>query len=168
MINQKELDLLLEIHKLLNKYGEETFNNLVKNLKDEFFVSSIDILAKSASNIKTPTKKTKARIDYNKYLSNVLSELEKNDIEKFKLLNEFVKELDSKNCFSTLKEFSIYLNETGVYHKKIQTWAHGKFILISYFSTQKIFEIKRTINRINKPQHREDRSLDAWSNIILK
>ena len=69
MISKRELDLLFEISKLLKKYGEETFNNLVNNLKDESFVSSIEVLAKSAPNIKTPTRKTKARIDYSKNLS---------------------------------------------------------------------------------------------------
>lgn len=168
MIGKRELDLLFEISKLLKKYGEETFNNLVNNLKDKSFVSSIEVLAKSAPKIKTPTRKTKARTDYSKNLSNVFSELEKNDIEKFELLSEFAKKIDAKNCFSTLKEFSVYLNKTGIYHKKVQTWMHGKFILMSYFSKQTLSEVKHGINRINELQHEEDRSLDAWSNVILK
>lgn len=167
MITNKELDLLLEIRTLLNKYGEETFNDLIKSLKDESFVSGIEILEKSASNIKTPHRKAKAKTDYSKNIRAILSELEKNDFERFELLDEFSKKLDGKSYFGTLKKFSGYLNETGIYYKKVQTWAHGKFILISHFSKCNFSEVKDGINRINKLQHVEDRSLDAWSNIIL-
>ena len=168
MIKHKELELLLDIQKLIKKYGVSTFSSLVKNLKNEEFVSSIELLAESTSLLKQSKTNNKKPVDYNEKINSILSEIKKEDVDKYNLLIEVINHIDKKDFFMSLKDFSDYLYKTSIYKSKLKTWVHGKYILISHFSKQRTSDITFGIKHIvENQQDTSERSLDAWSSMIL-
>lgn len=167
MISQKELDLLIDVQKLIRKYGEDTFTRLSNNLNGEDFINSIKLLGKSFPVIKETSRDTKIKTNYQDKLDQVIVNLSKKDSGKHKILTILIKELEHKKYFSAVKEFSSYLNEAGIYQSKITTWIQGKYILINYLSEKNISYIKSCIEYLEDEKSGKERSLDAWSNVIL-
>lgn len=167
MIGQKELELLIELKKLINKYGDDTFTNLINHLRDESFLANIEMLSKKIQSIKMPQKRKKIKTNYSKKIDDLLRDIEKNNKEQSILLKNFLIKLNKKEYFKTIKELSKYLANSGIYQKNIKTWEHGKFILLSHFSKQGTSQIKENINEIEKTVDTNDRSLEGWSNIIF-
>ena len=167
MIDQKELELLIELKRLINKYGNETLTDLINHLRDESFLTNIEILSKKIQSIKMSTKRKKVKTDYSKKIDDLLKGIEKNNNEQSILLKKFLTKLNKKDYFKTVKELSKYLTESGIYQKNIKTWPHGKFILLSHLSQQDILQIQKNIDEIEKIIDANDRSLEGWSKIIF-
>ena len=167
MISQKELDLLVDIQKLMRKHGEDTFISLSNNLNSSDFIESIKQLGKSAPAIKETNRDKKIKTNYQDKLDKVIFNLNKKDSGKHNILTILIKDLENKKYFQSLKEFSSYLNEAGIYQSKITTWVQGKYILINYLSEKNISYIKSCIEYLEDEKSGKERSLDAWSDIIL-
>ena len=75
--------------------------------------------------------------------------------------------IDSKKYFKTLKDFTYYLNDQGVFDKQIRSRSQGKFLFLSHIINKHQSQIKEILNQLENTKDTNDRSLDAWSEVIL-
>ena len=167
MITENETKLLVELSRLINKYGEKTFCTLIKNLKDPKFLSSIVTLSKVAPTLKKTRKKSGGKTDYNKKSKEKIEKFSSSDIEKYKLLKEILLGIDSKKYFKTLKDFTYFLNDRSVFDKQIRSRSQGKYLFLSHIINKNESQIKEILNQLENTKDINDRSLDAWSEVIL-
>lgn len=167
MITETETKLLIELSKLINKYGEKTFYTLAKNLKDPKFLSSIETLSEVASTLKKTRKKSGGKTDYNKKIKEKIESFSSSNTEKYRLLKEISLGIDSKNYFKTLKDFANFMNDQGVLDKKIRSRPQGKYLFFSHIINRDQSQIKEILSQVQSTKDLNDRSLDAWSEVIL-
>ncbi len=67
MMKENELDLLIDIVKLLKKYGPESFESLSEALSTEENIKKITMLLKNVSNISTTMKSSHKKSTQNKH-----------------------------------------------------------------------------------------------------
>lgn len=167
MIRENEAKLLLELSKLINKFGMKSFSNLVSRLKDPSFISSIEAIDEVAQKLKKPKSKKTIKIDYNKKSKNIIDSISKSAPEKYELLKEISSRIDSKQFFRSLKEITAFVDNQDIYKKQVRSRHQGKYIIISHFINLNLSEIEQFLRKLEIMQHPDDRSLDAWSQVIL-
>lgn len=171
MNDKKDLDLLVEIAKLLKKYGPETFESLASNLSSpDFSGYLIDILSKSARTAKSvkinqgaSSKKRKTQRDFRESLV----ELGKSEPDKSKLLLDFYERLVEKAVFSTLRDIQTFLTDQGFQAPKAKARDKAIIPFMKVLMSLSLGKLKDCLDEINSLTARNDRSLRGWSDIIL-
>ncbi len=117
--------------------------------------------------LKKQKKKSGGKTDYNKEIKDKIERLSSSDIEKCKLLKEILLGIDSKKYFKTLKDFTNFMNDQGVFNKQIRSRSQGKYLFLSHIINKDQSKIKEILNQVEVTKYSNDRSLDAWSEVIL-
>ena len=170
MSNKTELELLIEIAKLLKKYGPDTFEKLAENLSSpEFLERLISILSTTARTARLvkkdtqPSERKQTPID----VRSSLVALAKTEPEKSDLLIKFYDGLTAKAFLPTLRDIQSFVSDMGL--PSVKATARDKAIVpfVKSFLPLSIEEIKAKLGRIKPVSSANDRSLEGWSNIIL-
>ncbi|HDU8697168.1 TPA: hypothetical protein RG731_002396 [Morganella morganii subsp. morganii] len=155
-----EIKLLISLCRQIDKYGIDTFISLVKKLKDTDTLQDLELLI--------PIAKKRIAITTNSKLNNKkaieLIENAKKEGKKYsdKLINIY-ETLKSNNSTSTISEINHFLS----IHGKKKPTLNGKERLITYL----INELLNNEDLLIEASHffkNDDRSLSAWSDIIMK
>lgn len=168
MIQDKELQLLIDLCQLLNKHGIATFENLLKEVKN-LDLTSLETLGEIARKFQTKGRKKVASKPKN-YLDEAKILIENTiriDGEKFPAMQSILENLVSKSKLKTLSELSNFLLDNGIIKKKIESRPQGIFLVISNILNGKLdrekYEWLEVLDSSNS-----DRSLGAWSKIIMR
>ncbi|TQP77018.1 hypothetical protein, partial [Vibrio cholerae] len=121
MINDRELKLLISLLKEIDKYGLDTFDSLREKIK---ISNSIDLDFISSLYRKLQVRVPRKSIDYH---DEVLKSLKMIDLERREEIASLISLIKDKISFKNISEFSAYLNNLGVYERKISSWQEGIF-----------------------------------------
>jgi len=169
MTEKPELDLLIDLAKLLKKYGADSFKDLAKLLSSQTITQELpQILTKIAQIAGTiPEKKQKKGKESSSYaIPKVLISIEDSNPEKYKLLKEFYDELIAKAVLPTLKDIKEFLQESGFPDIHADSRQKAIIPLVSFLVKSSNKEIMDKIQSISKYKS-GNRSLEGWGNIIL-
>lgn len=164
MTDPRELDLLVDLAKLLKKYGPEPFEILARSISSpEMAQRLVALLIGTASIARaTPQRKRGAAIP----VRDSLSALKGSDPEKYKLLTDFHQGLLAKTLLPTLRELRDFARDCEL--PEIRGSSRQKSIspLIKSLISLPTEELKEKFQALRR-HDKDDRSLRGWSNLIL-
>lgn len=171
MNNKPEFELLIDIAKLLKKYGPDTFESLAQNLSSPKFSELLGsiLLAAAKATRKVQTKKAgtiETKRGSGSFRSSLIA-LEKKDHNKAELLVKFYDDLMSKAILPTLRDIQAFASDNGL--PAVKATARDKAIVpfIKALLPLHFDELKSRLLKIRPVSSKDDRSLEGWSNIIL-
>jgi len=162
MTTQKELDLLVDLTKLLKKHGPDTFKSLATTISSPEMTQQLSsILVQVAKTSRKTEQKRRPSIPRS------LTALESTEPEKYQLLINFYNDLVAKKNLTSLRDIQDFATNNGL--AEIRTKSRQKAISPLFSSLIKLPN-KQLIVIIQslKSYDIDDRSLEGWSNIILK
>lgn len=171
MTNKPEFELLVEITKLLKKYGPETFENLAGNLStpefSERLVSILSTTARTARTVRTKEPESPEQKRATRDFRSSLVILEKTEQEKSALLVKFYDDLMAQTVLPTLREIRAFTSDTGL--PPVRATSRDKAIVpfLKTLLPLSLDELKSKLSTIRPVSTKDDRSLEGWSNIIL-
>lgn len=171
MNNDREFELLVDIAKLVKKYGPETFEALAATISSPRFSQHLaDILLSSAKTSRVVQKNSKSKTEskpLQRGLRSVLIDLEKAEPEKSALLSHLYDGLLQKLFLPTLKDIKTFVSDIGL--QPLEAKSRDKAIgqLVKALLLMPVEELKVKLQGIPTIVTKDDRSLEGWSNIIL-
>lgn len=169
-MENKNLDLLNDIIKLLKKYGPDAFSDLSKFLKEEKFVETLaDLINKISEEGKKQniaSKRTKPKISFK--IREYLVALKESENEKAEILLDFYDKLYSQGNTLKLKDIKNYSSDIGYNLNKAKSKDDAISKLLKYLTSLSKNDIPNLLNQFKFFDNEGDRSLEGWSNIILK
>jgi hypothetical protein len=168
MKTQRELDLLVDLAKLLRKYGPEPFESLAASISTPEMTQHISVLltqvAKIGRNI--PKTKRKVRPKEKPSIPRSLTALRSVEPEKYKLLMNFHNDLIGKTVLPTLRDIKEFAIDCGLPQVLGESRQRAISPLIGSLTKLAIKQLMAKIGSLKK-YDMGDRSLEGWSNIIL-
>jgi hypothetical protein len=168
MTTQRELDLLVDIAKLLKKYGPEPFELLAASISSPEMTQHLSVVLTQVAKIGRTIPKTerKTRPKESQSVPRSLTALKNVDPEKYRLLMNFYTDLVAERVLPTLRNTKEFVIDCGL--PEVRATSRQKTIspligsLIKLPNEQLIAKIQSL-----KKYDMGDRSLEGWSNIIL-
>ncbi|MFH1774112.1 MAG: hypothetical protein ABH874_04035 [Methanobacteriota archaeon] len=168
MRKKQELDLLVDIVKLLKKYGPEPFELLAESISSPEMRQRLPLIltevAKIARTIPKTTRETRPK--QGQSIPRALITLEGVDLGKYQLLMNFYTDLVAKTVLPSLRDINEFARRLGLQEVRAKSRQKAISPLITSlikFSTE---ELRVQIQSLKKYEI-GDRSLEGWSNIIL-
>lgn len=168
MIKERELDLFIDLLKLLKKYGSESFESLANDLSSsEAFEQLSGILVDVSKKAKAIPKKGKnLKPRQEQHVPKALVALERSDPEKFELLSRFYNDLATKTVLPTLRDIKDLAEDLGLPEIRADSRQKAISPFISSLALYPFDKVKARIQSIIT-QQTGDRHLEDWSKIIL-
>jgi hypothetical protein len=165
-----ELNLLVEISKLLKKYGVKSFENLAVQLsKPELTETIASILVKTAETAKeqpsVPVKKPE-QLEPSAYRQKLL-DLEKTESEKSALLIKLYDDLITKAILPNMGDIESFALANDIPVKKASSRHKTVISFVDNFLSLPLEKAKELIATIPPLSRPDNRSLESWSDIIL-
>lgn len=166
MSKPEEFDLLVDLAKLLKKYGPDTFNNLATHLNNADFTKSLaEILEKTAKTAST-TKDNSVQPARREFRASLLAQTEI-EPEKGALLIHLYDGLMSKTFLPTLRDLQAFAADTGISLPKITSRDKAVVPLVKAVASMSLQDAEKHISHLKPALNSQDRTLEGWSNIIL-
>jgi hypothetical protein len=169
MIKERELDLLLDLLKLLKRYGPESFELLANDLSSpeatEDLSRILTQVSRKAKTIHQPEKNRRGKRQHP--IPKSLFILEKTDPQKFQILIGFYNDLITKRILPSLSNIKQFAAEYGLPEVRAESRQKAINPLINALVTSPYDKMKERIQLISMHQL-GDRSLEGWGKIILK
>lgn len=171
MNDKPELELLVDIAKLLKKYGPETFEALAKTLsKPEFSEDLVTILAKAAkagyANRSPKTDKARGKQPTRDFRSTLVA-MADSEPEKSELLVSFYDRLKAKTVLPTLRDIQMFASEVGLSPLKVNNRQQAIVPLTKELANLPLEELRVKLSTVKSLSTQDERSLEGWSKIIL-
>lgn len=168
MRTQQELDLLVDIAKLLKKYGPETFDSIAKLISSPEMTQQLPHILTQVAKIARTTPKTKREAGQKQRPSipRSLINLESVYPEKYQLLMKFYTDLITKTVLPSLRDIKEFALECELPEVRAKSRQRAISPLISSLIKLPNEQLTAKI-RLLKKYDADDRSLESWSNIIL-
>lgn len=171
MSDRKHLDLLVDIAKLLKKYGPETFEILADNIsKPEFAIDLANILSKTAivsRTTKPDTKKTKAKRSGKTFRDSLIETMGSHP-EKGEILIHLYDGLIAKIFLPSLRELNAYLSDNGLLTLKSKSRDKAIIPFVKVFLPMPLKEVKDNLQNLHPTSNINDSSLEQWSKVIFR
>jgi len=169
MIERRELELLVDIAKLLKKHGPDAFQALASSLASPSSTQDlIEILrgtARIVENLTTSNQQLAARMAPRSILRELAS-IEPTDPQKHRLLTHLYQDLQNKSVLPTLRELKNFAGDCGLPMPKADARQKALGPFIRSLSRLPTSELKKKILAI-EAYSRNDNELERWSGIIL-
>ena len=171
MNDKNHIDLLVDIAKLLKKYGPDTFETLADNIsKPEFAEDLTKILSESAKASRSPkqhNKKDRVNRSGNTFRDSVI-EMKDYHPEKGEILLHLYDGLIAKTFLPTLRELNAYLEDNGLPSLKAKSRDKAIISFVKVFLPIPLNELKKYLLNIQPALSNDDSSLERWSKVIFK
>lgn len=169
MKTQRELDLLVDLVKLLKKYGQEPFESLAKSISSPEMTQHLSaILTQVAKTGRTiPKTKREARTKQRPSVPRSLIALEKVEPQKYRLLMDFYTDLIGKIVLLSLRDIKEFAMDCGLPEVSAKSRQEAISPLIGLLIKLPNEQLTAKIQLLKKYEA-GDRSLEGWSNVILK
>lgn len=168
MRTQRDLDLSMDIAKLLKKYGPEPFETLAESISSPLMTQHLThILSEMAKISRTvPKVERKTKLKQEPSIPRSLVALKNVESGKYQILLNFYTELVAKRVLPSLRDIKEFARECGL--PEVRAKSRQKAISPLVGSLSK-FPNEELIARIQSLKNCDisDRSLEGWSNIIL-
>ncbi|HIH36295.1 MAG TPA: hypothetical protein HA232_00070 [Methanocellales archaeon] len=168
MTTQRELDLLVDLAKLLKKHGADIFESLAESISSpemaQHLSGTLIQVAKTGRTI--PKTKIEKRLKQEPSIPKSLTTLKSVEPEKYQLLMNFYSDLTEKAVLQSLRDIKEFAIGSGL--PEVRAKSRQKAISPLISSLVK-FPNEQLITKIQsaKKYDKSDRSLDGWSDIIL-
>lgn len=167
MNDKPEFGLLVDIAKLLKKYGPETFEGLAKNLSSpKFSERLVSILSATAKTGRTVGVKAKSEFSPRDFRTSLV-ELEKTEPDRSTLLLKLYDSLMVKSLLPTLRDIQTFVSDTGLPPFKATARSKAIVPFMKTLLNLPLDELKVKLSAIQSVSSQDNRSLEGWSNIIL-
>ncbi|MDH5687922.1 MAG: hypothetical protein OEZ48_08685 [Candidatus Bathyarchaeota archaeon] len=168
MRKQRELDLLVDIAKLLRKYGSEPFESLAELLSSPEMTQRLSHILTQVTKIANtiPETQKRTRTKRRPSIPKSLLTLEGTEPEKYQLLMKFYDDLTAKTVLPSLTDIKEFAAQCGLPEVRAKSRSKAISPLISSLVKSLNEELIAKIQSISRYQT-GDRSLEGWSKIIL-
>lgn len=171
MSQNKDLDLLIDILKLLRKYGQSSFESLLSKLESQELFEQINPVLKRSSLLQQYYKsggvgRSDKKIDTEDYRKSLI-EISNNEPEKSKILVQLYDDLNNKMILPSLRNVKNVIFDMGEATHNCKSRNQAFLYLLKILSEMKIDELNLWVSKIYEKDPNYDRSLEGWSDIIL-
>lgn len=172
MSDDKKYDLLLDLAKLIKKYGVGPFNDLSADLSSPFFKNNFSELlfkiAKTAEETGFKESKPAKRKQVPRSFRSRLLKIQEEQPEKGKLLLKLFDDLSLKKFLPTLRDIRNFIADNGLQPLNVKSRKNAIIPFVKQLITLETSDIEKIITDIRPFTESDDRSLGGWSDIILK
>lgn len=170
MLGKRELDLLVDISKLLKKHGSEPFETLAKYISSDEISQRLAELLKGAARIEravTPDKSGEKAKKRKTSLHDELDALQSSDPRKHELIMKFYNDIQSNAILPTLRELKGFARDLGL--PEVRSTSRNKSITPLMMSLLQLptDDLSKKLGTLRHHEKR-DRTLEGWSNLILE
>jgi hypothetical protein len=168
MTEQREIDLLIDLLKLMRKYGSQSFELLANDLSSSQITERLSrILTKVPEKARAAPKTRKSqRTKQQQPIPKALMALEHSDPQKFEILSKFYRDLVTKTVLPSLRDIKYLAEELGLPEIRAESRQKAISPLITMLAVYPLDKIKEKIQSVDR-YRTGDRSLEGWSKIIL-
>jgi hypothetical protein len=169
MRTQQELDLLVDIAKLLKKYGTEPFESLAETISSPEITQHLSHILTQVVRIASTIPKMERKIETKQKPSipRSLIALMNVEPEKHQFLMNFYTDLIAKTVLPSLRDIKEFALDCGLPEVRAKSRPKAINPLIGSLTNLPIEQLKTKIQQTLKKYDIDDRSLEGWSNIIL-
>lgn len=168
MKTQQELDLLVDMAKMLKKYGPEPFESLAESISSPEMTQHLSRILTQVVKIARTIPKTKRATEPKQepLIPKVLTTLKSAEPERYQILMNFYNDLIAKRVLPSLRKIKEFAMDCGL--PEIRTKSRQKAIspLISSLIKLPNRQLVAKIQSL-KMRDADSRSLEGWSNLIL-
>ena len=172
MSNSKKYDLLIDIARLIKKYGFETFEDLFKDLSSSLFEDNLTKLifksAKVSKGVYIKNDKSKESSRSSRTFRSKLIEMNEKEPGKGQLLLRFHDDLSTNKILPTLRDINNFIVDNDLQPLKAKSRKNAIIPVIKQLIHKEKSDIERILNSIQPVGENDDRSLSGWADIILK
>ncbi|MBT9132901.1 MAG: hypothetical protein DDT32_01315 [Syntrophomonadaceae bacterium] len=172
MTENPEFALLVDIAKLLKKYGPDTFESLAKAISSPQFSEQLTSILVNTATIGRPLQEKKGyrnrpNTTQRDFRSSLVS-LSQTEPEKAKLLISFYDGVGAKTLLPTLRDLQSFASDAGLPPLKATSRIKAIMPLTRALIPMDVQELSALLSSIRSVSPSDDRSLEGWTNIILK
>jgi hypothetical protein len=173
VIRDPDVDLFVEIAQLVEKYGPETFDRLAERLDDDEFIDAIRSAlgtagkAREAQLLLTKGKRKRQQNGHSTVRSQ-LAKLEDADPAKAVLLRELYDGLMAKRLLATNRLLNFFCANHGLPEIRSRDRASAVSALVESLIDFPLNDLRRLVNDAEREARPDNRSLSAWTDIILQ
>lgn len=161
MIGEKEYALMLDLAKLLKKYGPETFESLAG------LISSPEFTEKFSAVLVSTAKSGRADVSRRKSSTKGLSRLKNVEPEKYEIIQSFIAEFKAGRILPSLKEVNRFVAENNLPEIKAESRSRVISPLAHSLLELSPEDLRKILADLLK-QGKSDSSLSQWGEIITK
>ena len=169
VIEEQEVDLLLDLLKLLKKHGDGIFASLANKLTSGEVTGNLSQILMQVSKkpelMPQPEKERKRKQRHP--IPKLLSVLEKVDPQKYGILIEFYRDLVAKRVLPSLSDIKQFAAECGLPDVSANSRQKAISPLIDALAVSPSQMVSEWIQSA-KSRQLTDRSLEGWGKIIMK
>ena len=170
MNNERKLDLVYDLAKLLKRYGPETFECLARDLAKPQTAGQLALILSAAAKTARTQASDSIPIKPENYAQGIrasLEKLEELEPEKGAILKKLYEGFVAKTYLPTLREMQAFVSENDL--PPLDATSRGKAImpLMKILGSCPLEKVKTWFQEFQHTSYDNDRSLDAWSKVIL-
>jgi len=165
---EKELNLLVDIAKLIRKYGPEPFESLAQSILSPQLSQDLSNILMQTSKVARAISEEKEKYktkEESPILRSLLA-LKRKEPEKYRLLTNFHNGLVTKTLLPSLREIKEFASDCGLPEIRAESRQKAISPLVGSLAKLPYEQLAEKIKSIRK-HGKEDRSLEGWTNIIL-
>ena len=168
MKTQRELDLLVDLAKLLKKYGPEPFESLAVSISSPEMTQHLSVILTQTAKIGRSIPKTKRETGPKEKppVPRSLATLESVEQEKYQLLMSFYSDLIAKKVLPSLRDVKEFAIDCGLPEVRAKSRQKAISPLIGSLVKLPNGQLIAKIQSLKK-YDLGDRSLEGWSDLIL-
>lgn len=169
MSGDRTLNLLVDLARLVKRYGPGPFEDLAALLREpEGTARLVSILEGSAQAGRDGTVMDKSR-STRKWLSpSLISDIRRNEPEKAEVLLGFAEALEAKSILPTLREVKDFASDNGLRPVTASSREKALPSLLRSLAARSTEEVEQLLNRYQPSCLGGDRTLDGWAGVILR
>lgn len=173
MTQTDKFALLRDLAHLVRKYGPTVFSDLAGFLRNPETVAELVTILEAAETAGRKSRVTASRAapirgkGARGNLQHLLSDLEKDEPEKAQVLSGLYESLAAKRALLTLRELRSFARDYGL--KAVSATSRDKAIspLLRDLAARPIEDIRSILGHISTVDTAGDRTLEAWTDVIL-
>lgn len=169
MTDHDEAELLIELAKLLRKYGPQPFETISHALSDPSKTQELSSLLMGLAQISRsiPTRQKSEKSKGNRPAkAGLLQSIKTSDPTKYEILRAFHAELLNRTLLPTLRDLRFFASQCGLPELRGSSRQKAVAPLIEALSTLPMEEVNMRIRSI-KESKQDEQELAGWSRLIL-
>ncbi len=165
-LSERELALLGDLARLIQKYGPGTFKSLAASLADPEWsarlAAILDAVAEAAPQQRTTRGSTRSRSTSDR----VSAQLQHLDTERFTLLRPIAEKLVTGEFLPRLKDVAEFASIAGFPALRAKSRGDAIVALVRNMATMPLDELNKLVQEIGVSTGQDQRSLAGWNRII--
>jgi hypothetical protein len=167
----RAFDLLVDLSRLLKKYGPEVFDQLSEQLSAPDFAARLSGLLSGAARVARAVRETRSAsprkpTSQREFRSSLVT-LGETDPEKGAILVRLYDELIAKTLLPTRQDLQNFAARTGLAPLEIRSRPQAVVAILEGLRGRPLEELTALVADLSRAAGQDDRSLENWTRIIL-